>query len=94
MPWRCVSEIPKFKPAFKEFYIVENCLYVLKKKIAGIYFFDVFDGDGTFIEDVNLDFLPLVNRNGCVYTIDPKFEGGVEEGYINAKEVVRYKILK
>ena len=86
--------IPKEKPAFRRFYVVESCLFVLKKRIDTDYYFDVFDKDGTYMEEAILDFLPLVNKNGCVYTVRFMFEGEVDANNITDTEIVRYKVSK
>jgi hypothetical protein len=83
-------EIPAVKPRIRRFYFVRDQLYVLRKRVGQVWYFDVFDKDGEFIEARSLDFPPLVYKNGFIYTI--AIEGNIDAGDITDTTVVRYKV--
>ena len=83
-------EIPSAKPPFRGFYFVKDQLYVYRKRVGQLWYFDIFDKDGEFIEAKSLDFLPLVYKNGFVYTI--AVEGNIDTWDITDTTVVRYKV--
>ena len=83
-------DIPKVKPPISRLYIVEDYLFVLRKRNGIKYFFDVFDKQGNYIDEIVLDFLPWINKNKFIYTL--KFKGNIEKRDITDVEVYRYKI--
>lgn len=83
-------EIPAVKPPFRDFCFIKDQLYVLRKRVGRIWYFDVFDKEGEFIEEKGLDFRPLVYKNGFVYTI--AVEGNIDAWDITDTTVVRYKV--
>ena len=83
-------EIPAVKPPFRDFCFIKDQLYVLRKRVGRVWNFDIFDKDGEFIEAKSLDFLPLVYKNGFVYTI--AVEGNIDTWDITDTTVVRYKV--
>lgn len=83
-------EIPSVKPPIRGFYFVNDQLYAYRKRVGQLRYFDVFDRDGAFIEERSLDFLPIVYRNGFVYTI--AVEGNIDTWDITDTTVVRYKV--
>lgn len=85
-------DIPKVKPPISRLYIVEDYLFVLKKRVGKEYFFDVFDKQGAYVDEIILDFLPIVNKNNFIYTL--KFIGDLEKRDIADIEVSRYKIVR
>lgn len=83
-------EIPTVKPPIRGLYFVKDQLYVLRKRVGRVWYFDVFDKDGEFIEARRLNFPLLVYKNGFVYTI--AFEGNIDTWDITDTTVVRYKV--
>jgi hypothetical protein len=79
------SDFPKQKPAIYGLYIVKDYLFALTIKRNALYFFDVFDKNGNLIRKTSLDFLPLVYKNGYVYS--RKYYKDPEDC-----EVLRYKV--
>jgi hypothetical protein len=83
-------EIPTVKPPIRGFYFVKEQLYVLRKRVGRVWYFDVFDKDGEFIEAKSLDFIPMVYKNGFIYTI--VVEGNIDTWDITDTAVVRYRV--
>jgi hypothetical protein len=83
-------EIPTVKPPIRGFYFVKDQLYILRKRVGRVWYFDVFDEGGEFIEARSLDFIPMVYKNGFVYTI--VVEGNIDTWDITDTTVVRYKV--
>ncbi|MBN2395240.1 MAG: 6-bladed beta-propeller [Candidatus Atribacteria bacterium] len=82
-------EFPKVKPPISHLYLVDNYIYVQKKilKEENKHLFDVFEKSGRYIEEISLDFQPMINKNNYIYTIKLDFE-------LLTADVVRYKIEK
>jgi hypothetical protein len=62
-------DIPKFKPFVKRLFVVEDRLFVQKWIKSDNALFDVFDQNGKYAEEISLDFLPRIYKNGFVYTV-------------------------
>ncbi len=84
-------DFPKVKPPILRLYTVEDYVFALRKRIGNEYFFDVFDKQGNYVDEITLDFLPWVNKNNFVYTL--RFIGNIETRDITDIEVYRYKIV-
>ncbi len=84
-------DFPKVKPPISRLYIVEDYLFVLRKRIGKEYFFDVFDKQGNYIDEIALEFFPMINKNNFIYTL--RFIGNIEKRDITDVEICRYKIL-
>lgn len=85
-------DVPRVKPPISRLYIVEDYLFALKKREGKEYFFDVFDKQGAYIDEITLDFQPMVNKNNFIYTL--QFKGNLETRDITDIEVNRYKIVR
>ncbi|MBN1272340.1 MAG: 6-bladed beta-propeller [Candidatus Aminicenantes bacterium] len=82
-------DFPKMKPPIWHLYIVDNYLYVQKKILRkkNKFLFDMFEKTGRYVDEVILDFQPMVYKNNFIYTIRPDFEN-------LTADVIRYKIEK
>jgi hypothetical protein len=64
------GDFPKYKPVIRRMFIVNGRLFVLVKRIdEKRLLFHVFDQNGSFVEELNLEFQPWVFKNGFVYTM-------------------------
>jgi len=84
-------DFPKVKPPILRLYTVEDYLFVLRKRIGKEYFFDVFDKQGNYIDEIALDFFPMLNKNNFIYTL--RFIGNIETRDFTDVEICRYKIV-
>jgi len=82
-------EFPKVKPPVSHLFIVEEYLYVQRKRLKkeNKFLFDIFEKTGRYVDEDILDFQPMVNKNNFIYTL--KFDFEHQTG-----DVVRYKIEK
>jgi len=78
------QDIPRFKPPVKRLFVVGDHLFVQKWAKSDKAIFDVFDKSRNYVEEVSLDFLPWVYKNGYVYTIKPNQD-------FSECEVIRFK---
>jgi hypothetical protein len=79
------GDIPKFKPPVRRLFIVNGHLFVQKWVKSDKAIFDVFDKSGNYVEEVSLDFLPLVYKSGYVYTVKASQD-------FSECEVIRFRI--
>ena len=80
-----VGDFPKYKPVLSRLFVVAGRLFVLVKRIEQAYVFHVYDRDGSFVEEINLDFQPWVWKNGHVYTMKMSRD-------FTECEILRYKV--
>ncbi len=79
------GDFPKYKPAVARMFSVGPHLFVRVKRIDLIYLFHVYDREGNFVEELNLDFQPFIYKNGYVYSIRANRD-------FSECEILRFKI--
>jgi hypothetical protein len=62
-------DIPRFKPPVRRLFVVDGYLFVQKWVKSDKAIFDVFDEYRNYEEEISLDFLPRICKNGYVYTV-------------------------
>ncbi len=79
------QDIPRFKPPVKRLFVVGDHLFVQKWVKGDMAIFDVFDQNGNYEEEISLDFLPRICKNGFVYTVKASQD-------FSECEVIRFRI--
>jgi len=77
-------DIPRFKPPVRRLFVVDGYLFVQKWVKSDKAIFDVFDENGNYEEEISLDFLPRICKNGYVYTVKASQD-------FSECEVIRFK---
>ncbi|MGD2245078.1 MAG: hypothetical protein PVI11_00870 [Candidatus Aminicenantes bacterium] len=83
---------PSLKPPVTGLYVVEGLLFVRKNRAGNLYLYDIYDTNNVYFGSMALDFVPFLNKNGCVYTFN--MGGELDSGEAKLTELTRYKIHK